>query len=83
MKHIGFGFNSVGTVTAKPYAGNPGVKFDRLIKSQSLLINKGFKSGGAIAVSKRLDKKNLKGHTIGISVGNSNLPYIRTRSATL
>lgn len=78
MKSVGFGFNTVGTVTAKPYAGNPGVRLARLPKSQSLLVNKGFKSEGAKAISKRLDKKDLPGHTVGISVGSSNLPQVNT-----
>jgi len=78
MKHIGFGFNSVGTVTAKPYKGNKPPRLGRLIKSQSLLINKGFKSEGALKVAERLDSKNLAGHTIGISVGSSNIPEVNT-----
>lgn len=78
MKHVGFGFNTVGTVTAKGYEGNAKPRLARLPLSQSLLVNKGFKSGGAKEVRKRLDAKNLKGHTIGISVGSSNLPEIDT-----
>lgn len=78
MKHIGFGFNTIGTVTAKPYVGNTPPRIVRLIKSRSLLVNKGFKSDGAIIVAKRLDKKNLKNHVIGISVGNSNIPTVNT-----
>lgn len=78
MKLVGFGFNTVGTVTAKGYAGNAKPRLARLPLSQSLLVNKGFKSGGAQDVRKRLDTKNLVGHTIGISVGSSNLPEINT-----
>lgn len=78
IKSVGFGFNTVGTVTAKPYAGNPGVRLARLPKSRSLLVNKGFKSEGAKAISKRLDKKDLVNHVVGISVGSSNLPQVNT-----
>lgn len=78
MKHIGFGFNTVGTVTAKPYEGNKPPRLGRLVKSQSLLINKGFKSEGAVNLAKRLDIKKLEGHTIGISVGASNIPSVNT-----
>jgi dihydroorotate dehydrogenase subfamily 2 len=78
MKHLGFGFNTIGSVTAKPYSGNSPPRLTRLVKSESLLVNKGFKSDGAVAVAKRLDKKNLNGHTIGISVGNSNIPQVNT-----
>ncbi|MDO8599862.1 MAG: dihydroorotate dehydrogenase (quinone), partial [bacterium] len=74
MKHVGFGFNTIGTVTAKPYEGNKAPRLVRLIESKSILVNKGFKSSGAQEVEKRLDKKDLRGHTVGISVGSSNLP---------
>lgn len=78
MKHIGFGFNTVGTITAKPYEGNNPPRLGRLVKSQSLLVNKGFKSEGAVRTAKRLDSKKLNGHAIGISVGSSNIPEINT-----
>ena len=76
LKHVGLGFNTVGTVTAKPYEGNPGPRLARLPKSKALLVNKGFKSEGARAVAKRLDSKNLKGCVVGISVGSSNIPEV-------
>src|SRR3989344_2036574 len=76
MQHIGFGFNTVGSVTALPYEGNPKPRLGRLVKSKALLVNKGFKSGGAVAIRRRLDQKKLAGHTVGISVGSSNLPQI-------
>lgn len=78
VKCVGFGFNTVGTVTAKPYEGNPGIRLDRLPKSKSLFVNKGFKSKGVVTVAKRLDGMKLDGHVIGISVGSSNLPEIDT-----
>ncbi len=78
LSSVGFGFNTVGTVTAQPYEGNSGPRMARLIKSESLLINKGFKSAGADAVKKLLDKKNLKNVTLGISVGSSNIPEVDT-----
>ncbi len=62
----------MGTVTYEPYEGNKKPRLARLPKSKSLLVNKGFKSQGALAVAKRLDSKNLKGHNIGISVGDRN-----------
>lgn len=78
MKHIGFGFNTIGTVTAKPYGGNLPPRLQRLVNSQSILVNKGFKSEGAVKIAQRLDRKNLKNHTVGISVGSSNLPSVNT-----
>jgi dihydroorotate dehydrogenase subfamily 2 len=78
MKHVGFGFNTVGTVTAKEYGGNARPMLGRLPKSKSLLVNKGFKSEGAVHVMERLDKKQLDGHVTGISVGSSNIPEVNT-----
>ncbi|HZZ98884.1 MAG TPA: quinone-dependent dihydroorotate dehydrogenase [Candidatus Saccharimonadia bacterium] len=78
LKSVGFGFNTVGTVTAQAYEGNPGKRLDRLPKSKSLFVNKGFKSEGAAAVAKRLDTKNLRGHTVGISIGSTNSPKVNT-----
>lgn len=76
LKSVGFGFNTVGTVTAKPYEGNKTPRLDRLVKSQSLLVNKGFKSAGANEVRQQLDNKNLANTTLGISVGSSNVPEV-------
>lgn len=75
LKYVGFGFNTVGTVTAKPYEGNSKPRLARLPKSSALLVNKGFKSEGADQIAKRLDSKKLDG-VVGISVGSSNLPEI-------
>lgn len=70
LKYVGFGFNTVGTVTYPPYGGNAKPRLARLPKSKSLLVNKGMKSEGALKVAQRLDKKNLKNHVIGISIGS-------------
>lgn len=70
LKHVGFGFNTIGTVTYPPYEGNQKPRLGRLPKSKSLLVNKGFKSEGAEVVAKRLDSKNLKNHVIGVSIGS-------------
>ncbi|MCL4390496.1 MAG: dihydroorotate dehydrogenase (quinone) [Patescibacteria group bacterium] len=70
MKNFGFGFSTVGTVTAKPYAGNPKPRLGRLPKSQAIFVNKGFKSEGVAAVAARLDTKNLAGATVGVSLGS-------------
>ncbi|OGM05778.1 dihydroorotate dehydrogenase (quinone) [Candidatus Woesebacteria bacterium GWB1_43_5] len=78
LKHIGFGFNTVGTITARAYEGNPKPRLARLPKSKSLLVNKGFKSEGAAAVAKRLDKKKLSKHTVGVSIGSTNNAKVNT-----
>jgi len=68
---LGFGFQSVGTVTNGAYEGNPYPRIKRLVKSRTMLVYKGFKSTGMSNVLKR-----IKGQTwrvpVGISVGRTN-----------
>jgi len=78
MHSVGFGFNTVGTVTAHAYEGNSYPRLGRLPKSKSLMVNKGFKSGGAVEVAARLDAKDFSRSTLGISVGSSNIPEVDT-----
>lgn len=78
LNRVGFGFQTVGTVTAIPYEGNAKPRLKRLIKSKSLLVNKGFKSIGAENVRNLLDKKDLTRTVIGISIGSSNVKEIDT-----
>lgn len=78
MPHVGFGFNTVGTVTAKPYQGNTPPRMLRLPNSQALLVNKGFKSAGVHEVAKRLVSLRLGEGILGVSVGSSNIPEVNT-----
>lgn len=68
---LGLGFQSVGTVTNGSYAGNPYPRMKRLVKSRSLLVNKGFKSSGIDAVLASLEGKAFD-IPIGISIGRTN-----------
>lgn len=78
LGNVGFGFHTVGSVTALPCKGNDTPRLGRLPRSRSLLVNKGFKSDGARAVRARLDVMDLWNRTIGVSVGASNIPEINT-----
>ena len=68
---IGFGFQTVGTVTNGSYEGNPYPRIKRLVKSRTMLVYKGFKSTGMSSVL-----AHIKGQTwrvpIGISIGRTN-----------
>lgn len=78
-KSLGFGFNTLGTVTAKYYDGNPKPRLVRLPKSQSILVNKGFKSPGIDFILNKLDKLNIKNnHILGLSIGSSNIDEVDT-----
>jgi dihydroorotate dehydrogenase subfamily 2 len=68
---IGFGFQSVGTITNLPYQGNKGAMLGRLPKSKSLMVNKGFKNDGARAVIEKLTGKTFE-IPVGISIGQTN-----------
>ena len=67
----GFGFQSMGTLTNGAYEGNPRPMLGRLIKSRSLLVNKGFKNQGVSEVTKKL-KGEIFDIPVGISIGRTN-----------
>ncbi len=68
---LGFGFGTVGTITNSPYEGNPKPRLARLLKSKSLMVNKGFKNEGIDKISKKLKNYNFD-IPIGLSIGQTN-----------
>lgn len=68
---VGFGFETIGTITNKPYTGNPKPRLGRLVKSQALLVNKGFKNQGIDKIIKKLKKHSFY-FPVGISIGKTN-----------
>jgi len=68
---LSFGFQTIGTVTNHPYAGNPKPRLGRLPKSKSLMVNKGFKNPGIKEIVKKLQKNGFK-IPVGISIGKTN-----------
>ena len=77
LSSLGFGFQTVGTVTDLPYIGNPQPRLGRLPISKSLMVNKGFKNLGVKKISGKLNKYNFK-IPLGISIGLSNNKNIFT-----
>lgn len=71
---IGFGFQTIGTVTLEPYAGNPAPRLGRFPRSKALLVNKGLKNIGARAIIAKLAKKRLT-IPVGISIGSTNRTF--------
>jgi len=71
LPYIGFGFETIGTITNSSYEGNPKPMLGRLPKSQSLLVNKGFKNLGVKETLKRLSGKKFL-YPVGISIGRTN-----------
>jgi dihydroorotate dehydrogenase len=74
LPSMGFGFNTVGTLTYEAYEGNHPPMLGRLPKSQSLLINKGFKNKGIAIVLSHLDSHTRQA-PLGISIGATNKSY--------
>lgn len=68
---IGFGFGTIGTITNQPYEGNPAPRLGRLIRSRSLIVNKGFKNEGIDAIVKKLSGRTFPLPT-GLSIGKTN-----------
>jgi len=71
LPSLGFGFGTVGTITNRPYEGNPPPRLGRLIKSRSLMVNKGFKNAGIDAALKKLGESPFD-IPIGLSIGKTN-----------
>lgn len=77
LPSLGFGFETIGTITNIAYGGNSKPRLGRLPKSKSLMVNKGFKNPGAINIIKKLSGKSFD-MPIGISIGKTNRPEINT-----
>ena len=78
LPSLGFGFETIGTITNLPYVGNPKPRMGRLIKSKSLMVNKGFKNEGIKNVIKKLSKTHFE-IPIGISIGKTNTAKLDTQ----
>ncbi len=79
---LGFGFDTVGTITKGAYEGNKRPRLGRLIRSQSLAVNKGFKNLGIEATLEHL--KHL--HPIvplGLSIGRTNTKEYTTHAEAI
>lgn len=79
---VGFGFQSVGTITNQHYEGNKGPMLGRLPKSKSLLVNKGFKNDGAAAVVEKLTDRSFD-IPVGVSIGVTNNVSIDTEKKAI
>jgi dihydroorotate dehydrogenase len=72
---LGFGFIEIGTVTAKPQAGNAKPRIFRFSEQDALINRLGFNNNGADVVSQRLRKLRDRGGwprvPVGINIGKS------------
>jgi len=79
---LGFGFETLGTITNIAYEGNLKPRLGRLPKSKSLMVNKGFKNLGAKVTSDKLQGLSFE-IPIGISIGKSNLSDYNTQKKSI
>lgn len=82
MPSLGFGWQTIGTVTLQPYAGNPRPRLGRFPHSQALLVNKGLKSIGAPALIRQLTQTQFRLPTV-ISIASTNQAYRNERAQLL
>jgi dihydroorotate dehydrogenase subfamily 2 len=76
---LGLGGVEVGSVTARPCAGNPKPRLTRLPHSQSIIVNKGLKNEGVEVVAKRLAKyKRRADFIVGVSIARTNDEFSNT-----
>lgn len=82
LPSLGFGFQTVGTITNHSYEGNPKPRLGRLPKSKSLMVYKGFKNKGAIWTSEKLEKLSFK-NALGVSIGKTNTQSKETQKTAI
>jgi dihydroorotate dehydrogenase len=82
---LGFGFIEIGTVTAKPQAGNPRPRIFRYPEQQALINRLGFNNDGADVVADRLRKLRERGRwprvPVGINIGKSKVTPLEKAAA--
>ena len=71
MDSVGFGFVEVGSVTAKPYEGNSGIRLKRIIDKKSIWVNLGLNNEGVLNIRNKLHGKKF-GIPFGINIAKTN-----------
>ncbi|MBI2572525.1 quinone-dependent dihydroorotate dehydrogenase [Candidatus Woesearchaeota archaeon] len=71
LPSIGFGFEEIGSVTAKPCAGNPAPRLWRVPERKSLVVYYGLKNEGCHAIAKKIHGRTFK-FPLGISIAKTN-----------
>ena len=82
LPSIGFGFGTIGTITNSPSEGNPKPRLGRLIKSKSLMVNKGFRNPGIKNVLQKLKNLSFR-FPVGISIGKTNTEKLTTQRQSI
>jgi len=73
LRHISFGGEEIGSITAKPCKGNPLPRMIRLVRNKSIVVYKGLRNDGVDALIRRLKRTpKTSGFVIGVSVARTN-----------
>jgi dihydroorotate dehydrogenase len=72
LPEVGFGAMELGSVTWKPYEGNPKPRLYRLPKSKALVVYYGLMNVGVVKFVEKLKKYVQKKSIVGISVAKTN-----------
>lgn len=80
LPNVGFGFTEIGTVTLKPYKGNPKPRLYRLKKSKGLVVYYGLKNIGVEKIVEKIKKRPSK-FPIIFSIGKTNDSYTSSDEA--
>jgi dihydroorotate dehydrogenase len=73
LSSIGFGGEEVGSVSARPCTGNPAPNQTRLPHTKSLIVNKGLRNKGVVAVTEHLKHtRHIPGFAVGVSIARTN-----------
>lgn len=67
LDNAGFGFETVGSITSRPCAGNPKPWFHRLPEYASMMVHVGLANDGIAMVMPRVEKAFLHSQTMRIS----------------
>ncbi|WP_018143336.1 quinone-dependent dihydroorotate dehydrogenase [Alloscardovia criceti] len=67
LDNIGFGFETIGSITSRPCKGNPRPWFHRLPEYASMMVHVGLANDGIAQVMPRIEKAYLNSKTMRIS----------------
>lgn len=71
LNSLGFGFAEIGSVSARPSAGNPRPRLFRLPQDRAIVVNYGLPNDGARAVAARLQSHSHQ-DPLGINIVRTN-----------
>ena len=74
LDHAGFGFETVGSTTSRPCAGNPRPWFHRLPEYDSMMVHVGLANAGSETVVDRAEKAwtRSRGMQVSVSIARTN-----------